>query len=190
MPRSKEEFEKIRLQSRAKILAAGLELFSQWGYNNCSLVSIAKECGISKSTLYHHFKSKDDLLMTILEDAYNDWKSKYGVTENFDNPYQELKRSAEQAVASMKENPRFYKLMMNLQEQLPDTPEVKKRIDEISAAKSADYAKLFEQLGAENPLMELMYFGATLGGATRAYLILGESYPIDYVINRLVESYK
>jgi AcrR family transcriptional regulator len=190
MPRSKEEFEKIRLQSRAKILAAGLELFSQWGYNNCSLASIAKECGISKSTLYHHFKSKEDLLMSILESAYLDWKAKYGVKEEYKNPSQELKRSVLQSLESVKENPQFYRLLQNLQEHLPNTPEVRKRIEQITVAKSADYSTLFQKMGAKDPMLEVMYFGATLGGAIRAYLILGESYPVDYIVNRLLDSYQ
>ena len=44
------------------ILFKTLELASRLGLRSLSLSDIAKECGISKSTLYSHFESKEDLI--------------------------------------------------------------------------------------------------------------------------------
>ena len=44
------------------ILIKTLELASSKGLRSLSLSDIAKECGISKSTLYSHFESKEDLI--------------------------------------------------------------------------------------------------------------------------------
>ena len=44
------------------ILLKTLELASRLGLRSLSLSDIAKECGISKSTLYSHFESKEDLI--------------------------------------------------------------------------------------------------------------------------------
>ena len=44
------------------ILIKTLELASSRGLRSLSLSDIAKECGISKSTLYSHFESKEDLI--------------------------------------------------------------------------------------------------------------------------------
>ena len=44
------------------ILSKTLELASSRGLRSLSLSDIAKECGISKSTLYSHFESKEDLI--------------------------------------------------------------------------------------------------------------------------------
>ena len=44
------------------ILCKTLELASRLGLRSLSLSDIAKECGISKSTLYSHFESKEDLI--------------------------------------------------------------------------------------------------------------------------------
>ena len=43
------------------ILLKTLELASRLGLRSLSLSDIAKECGISKSTLYSHFESKENL---------------------------------------------------------------------------------------------------------------------------------
>lgn len=44
------------------ILIKTLDLASSRGLRSLSLSDIAKECGISKSTLYSHFESKEDLI--------------------------------------------------------------------------------------------------------------------------------
>ena len=44
------------------ILIKTLELASSRGLRSLSLSDIAKECGISKSTLYSHFESKENLI--------------------------------------------------------------------------------------------------------------------------------
>ncbi|MBD80597.1 MAG: hypothetical protein CL840_16905 [Crocinitomicaceae bacterium] len=190
MPRSKEQFEKIRIRTRNKILAKSLDLFATKGYDSTSASAIAGACGLSKSSLYHHFESKERILITILENSYYDWKEKYGVADQFDEPRQELKRSVLASVQSIKENPKFYKILSELQEKLPDTEEMQKLIAKISSEKMADYASLFKKMGFKDPLDEVYFFGATLSGAIRAYLIIGENYPIDEIVNRLLKNYE
>jgi len=53
------------------ILETSLKLFSQKGYKNTSVRDIAKEVGITQSGLYNHFKNKDHILETLIEDLSN-----------------------------------------------------------------------------------------------------------------------
>jgi len=50
------------------ILEESLRLFSQKGYQNTSVRDIAKEVGITQSGLYNHFKNKDHILETLIEE--------------------------------------------------------------------------------------------------------------------------
>jgi TetR/AcrR family transcriptional regulator, cholesterol catabolism regulator len=61
---------------RAEILTAAAELFRARGYRATTLEDLARRLGISKKTLYGHFRSKEDLLaaifhrtMTLVEDG-------------------------------------------------------------------------------------------------------------------------
>jgi Transcriptional regulator len=45
------------------ILAAAVEVFVEKGYENTSMEEIAKHAGLSKGGLYHHFLSKDMVLL-------------------------------------------------------------------------------------------------------------------------------
>ncbi|RAX46826.1 TetR family transcriptional regulator [Arthrobacter sp. AQ5-06] len=51
---------------RATIIADASHLFAERGYYATSLREIAESVGISKSTLLHHFGSKEDLLTAVL----------------------------------------------------------------------------------------------------------------------------
>ncbi|NHO87663.1 TetR/AcrR family transcriptional regulator [Pseudoteredinibacter isoporae] len=43
------------------------ELFYQKGYEKTSFSDIAHEVGITRGNFYHHFKSKDDILASVIE---------------------------------------------------------------------------------------------------------------------------
>ncbi len=53
---------------KAQILLVSAELFSRKGYEKTSMKDIADQVGISKSALYHHLRSKHELLYTIMND--------------------------------------------------------------------------------------------------------------------------
>lgn len=49
-----------------RILDAAANLFVHYGYDKTAVSDIAREAGISKGAIYLHFKSKDDLLETLI----------------------------------------------------------------------------------------------------------------------------
>ncbi|MFI8193218.1 TetR/AcrR family transcriptional regulator [Streptomyces sp. NPDC085946] len=53
-------------ERRLRILDAAVEHFAQWGFHASSLARIAKDVGITQGGLLHHFRSKEDLLVSVL----------------------------------------------------------------------------------------------------------------------------
>jgi AcrR family transcriptional regulator len=51
---------------RREILQTAAQLICQNGYNATSMQSIAEACGLTKAGLYHHVRSKDHLLLEIM----------------------------------------------------------------------------------------------------------------------------
>lgn len=51
---------------RQEIYTAATRLFAEKGYRGTSMQDIADEVGLLKGSLYHHFRSKDELLHDIL----------------------------------------------------------------------------------------------------------------------------
>ena len=51
---------------KKKTLEAAIKLFAKQGYNGTSTLQIAKEAGVSQATVFKYFKTKEDLLYTII----------------------------------------------------------------------------------------------------------------------------
>lgn len=69
MPRTKEQFEAMRMATRNKIHSAAIKLFAQKGFAATSVQDIADSAGISIGLLYRHYKTKDDLFQTLVSYA-------------------------------------------------------------------------------------------------------------------------
>lgn len=50
-----------------EILDAAARLFAEKGFDNTSTSDIMSAVGIAKGTLYHHFKSKEDIMDSLIE---------------------------------------------------------------------------------------------------------------------------
>ena len=54
-------------ETRARILEAAVKQFSVSGYNKASVDSICEQAGVSKGAFYHHFKTKQDVFLALLD---------------------------------------------------------------------------------------------------------------------------
>jgi AcrR family transcriptional regulator len=54
--------------TRERIQAIALELFAEQGYEKTSLREIAERLGVTKAALYYHFRSKEDIVRSFIED--------------------------------------------------------------------------------------------------------------------------
>ena len=54
-------------QRKIQIINAAEDVFTKKGFDQARMDDIAEETGLSKGTLYLYFKSKDDLIIAILE---------------------------------------------------------------------------------------------------------------------------
>lgn len=54
--------------TRSRIQAVALDLFSEQGYDATSLREIAERLGVTKAALYYHFKSKEEIVDSLTAD--------------------------------------------------------------------------------------------------------------------------
>lgn len=54
---------------RLKLSATALDLFAQRGVSATSLQMIADAAGVTKAAVYHHFKSKDEIVLAVVRPA-------------------------------------------------------------------------------------------------------------------------
>jgi len=61
--------------TRADIIGVARQLFSQYGYHSTGIADIQDATGLTKGAFYHHFQTKQDLALAVLERASADYET-------------------------------------------------------------------------------------------------------------------
>lgn len=67
--------------TRDRILMAALEMFSQKGYDGTNIRELTASLGLVKSSLYKHFKSKEDIWNSLLDEMIAYYSERFGSPE-------------------------------------------------------------------------------------------------------------
>lgn len=69
-------------QSRARILDAATEIAAERGYEGTSIGAVSAKCGLPASSIYWHFKDKDDLIGAVIERSFANWLKVWQLPED------------------------------------------------------------------------------------------------------------
>ncbi len=61
--------------TRGDVIARAATVFQRRGFHATSMADLAAACGILKGSLYHHFPSKDDLALAVLDDIHSRFRA-------------------------------------------------------------------------------------------------------------------
>ena len=61
--------EKAGSRVRRKLIETASDLFYRHGIENVGINEVIERSGVARMSLYYHFKSKDDLILAVLDDA-------------------------------------------------------------------------------------------------------------------------
>jgi TetR/AcrR family transcriptional regulator len=61
--------ESLEDSGQQRLMRAAAAEFAEHGYAGASIAGIARQAGVSKSTVFHHFDSKEDLYLAVIRDA-------------------------------------------------------------------------------------------------------------------------
>ena len=64
--------------TKERILAAALEMFSQNGYAGTNIRELTASLGLVKSSMYRHFASKEDIWNTLLDEMIAYYDARFG----------------------------------------------------------------------------------------------------------------
>lgn len=60
--------------TRADMIAAAKRLFSEHGYHNTGIADIQQATAMTKGAFYHHFRSKEELALAVLEEVQEQYQ--------------------------------------------------------------------------------------------------------------------
>ncbi len=117
--------------SRQRILAAAAEIAGERGYEGTSISLVSKCSGLPASSIYHHFKDKDDLIAAVVQTSFDRWfhllQEPTEVPEEAETP-EELFQHAMQGIGrALFDSPDFLRLgLMLVLEHRPEEPTARK----------------------------------------------------------------
>lgn len=89
----------IKINKRQQLLDSALTLFVNQGIDATSTASIAKHAGVANGTLFHHFPSKEVLVLTLYKNIKQDFATQIETfTFNEENLKKQVKLIWEQAI--------------------------------------------------------------------------------------------
>lgn len=143
---------------RERVMRAALEMFLQRGYAGTSMKALAEQLGISAPALYWYFPSKEDLYMSVIETAMQDFLTSVRQSITEDDPVLKLGQMVRAHVTwqlQQSDVARAFDLTVNVQALNPDVPA--DRLEPIVTMES-DYVQEFRavlQQGMDEGVMEI-----------------------------------
>jgi len=99
--------------SRERILDAATEIAAERGYEGTSIALVSAKCGLPASSIYWHFKDKDDLIAAVIERSFASWLAAWQFPDEGDAP-DRMKGMAMQIAKALLDSPDFIRLGLML----------------------------------------------------------------------------
>jgi AcrR family transcriptional regulator len=188
-PRSQALNQRMREDSRARILRAALRLFAKHGYDRTSIAMIASGAGISQGLLYNYFAGKKGLLRAIFEASMRDVEESFALADAAPSAAERIERLVHGAFTILRRNQDFWRLSYGLRMQPSVLAGLGKRTSEWSTAIRATLARYLRELGVDEPELEAAVLFAVIDGVSQHYVLEASTYPLDAVAEQIIRRF-
>lgn len=196
MPRSPQQFDRMRAAARAKILASALAVFKQRGFHAASMEQIARRAKVSKGLAYNYFASKEALLAAVIEHWFAELEGLWNAVAALPRPLEKLQRFLDLFCDSVRRDRDLYRLYLTVfleldylaavQQAAERSPRLTRQVAMIRAASRA----LFRELGAADPEAEVAFFRLLTSGLVAEYIMAPRDFPLEAIKSRILSYYR
>jgi AcrR family transcriptional regulator len=172
-------------ESRRRILDAAAEVAGERGYEGTSIALVSEVCGLPASSIYWHFKNKDDLIAAVIQRSFDIWADSLTLPgDDTDPALQRVTAMAGQVAKTLLDSPDFLRLgLMLTLERRPEEASARRIFLQVRDTARARLAALFATLApdADRDTIDLVvtYAVAAADGLFIAKEIGGDS--VDFV---------
>ena len=170
------------------ILEAAASLFATHGFEKTSVAAICENAQVSKGLVYHHFKSKDEILIAIYEQSTEEMVNLSKV-DSKKMPSEKLKDIIEEVFLQLESNKPFYQFNLNIMFQPSTKRMLENQIKERATLLFNAVKSIFKKIDLTNCELLSYVFIAEIDGIALSYLSSFENYPITEMKNQLLKKY-
>jgi len=177
------------MNKRKQIIDVATKLFSERGYENTPLSAVCEAANVSKGLIFHHFKSKNDLLREIFSNTTKLIVDINQSSSSKQSPKEKLKEIIESVFRQLEADKLFFQLNLNLMLQ-PSTRDVLNDLIKERSSIILDSTKLiFSEIDSKNAEVLSYMFIAELDGIALNYLCIFEDYPLRHIKKQILDKY-
>jgi len=165
MPRTKEQFGDMRSNSKTIIADTALKLFTIEGYHTTSISKIAQEAGVAIGLMYNYYKSKEDLLVSIIDEHLQ--KMFESITRKLNQvpENQKIPKMIDLMIEVIMKESSSWKLIISVMFQ-PDVSKIaNERIHNVFNHQEQLFEIYYQDKGVNNPAESAKVLAAILHGA-------------------------
>lgn len=144
----------LQIYDKEKILDICFDVFARHGYANTSTTMLAEAAGISKALIFHHFNSKKELYLSVLDRCFEKGRIEMGFDTLLENQgfFEAKEKSSVIKFHYYKSNPDLMRIIKEAFYATPD--EIKVEIQDKYGTLLADNEKEWKRLFAKVSLRE------------------------------------
>lgn len=173
-----------------KVIEVATKLFAEKGFENTSMANICLEANVSKGLVYHHFKSKESILIEIFTSVTNKMIEMNSKSKSSQEPKLQLVQLIETIFSQLEHDKLFFQLNLNIMFQ-PSTRQIlKEQIEKRAAILFNSVTNIFDQISTKKSTILSYMFIAEIDGIALNYLSVFDEYPLDMMKEELINKYK
>ena len=176
----------LQTAAENKILKAANKLFLKKGYFNVNIAKIAREAGVSKSSIYNYFQGKDDILKHLIEKHFY-------TTSRLNKKLsgkEMIKDYIDNSVECLEKHCGFLKVVYPMVFFTESFGYIKDLLYEVTMKQVKELTTAFEDIGAKHPLGEAALLVTEVDGMNLHYMTIKEKYQLHLFRDILYHRYK
>jgi AcrR family transcriptional regulator len=189
-PRSAAANQTVRDATRARLIAQALRLFGERGYASTPVSAIATAAGVSQGLLYHYFPSKHDLVAAIFEESLRDVRDSWERADAEPDPRRRIAALLHAVRDLIRERRDFWALSYGVRMQREVLAGLAPSLEAWTREIHERLQRYLEEAGWRDARLEALLLFAHIDGVSQHYVLDPARYPLDLVIDRLVQRYQ
>ncbi len=179
-PRSTEQFEQLRAESKERILTSAFELFAEEGYHGTSVSKIARNANVSKGLLYNYFEGKEALLVAIMRSLIDEI-DRFFSFDRFDKVDEEVLMDwVDMSFEVVQRDVRKWRLYVALSTQPEVTPILMKTANDSVLKFMNGVNEFFTAKGISNAQHWIRHIAAIVDGVQLHITMDPDNYPAEF----------
>jgi AcrR family transcriptional regulator len=187
MPRSKEQFEDMRQKSKSTIIETALRLFATKGYHSTSISAIAKEAGIAVGLMYNYFSSKEELLVSIIDDNFRQLIESVSHETGEINETTDIHILIDSMMSAIINSNFSWKLIISIMFQPDISENAQKYINGFFLHQVNLYESYFRKKGIKNPQESAKALAAVVHGAFLNYACSDNAEEFKFIRDTVID---